>query len=148
MEKPLARMTKTERENFLAQPHVAILALNEDGRGPLAVPIWYHYEPGGEVVFLTDRTSRKGALLELNRRLSLCVQLYESPYQYVSVEGPIVALDTAGAEAHLRPLAVRYLGEAEGNAYADEMVPELADGSYCLVRVRPARWLTANYARD
>lgn len=144
----MARMSKAERERFLAAPHVAILALNESRRGPLVVPVWYLYEPGGEVVFLTERASRKGALLELNRRISLCAQQYDWPYQYVSIEGPIEALETADAEAHLRPLAVRYLGEAEGNAYADEMAPDLADGSRVLVRLRPERWLTADYARD
>ena len=42
-------MTKQEREGFLADLHVGIISITEEGRGPLTVPIWYLYEPGGEV---------------------------------------------------------------------------------------------------
>ena len=41
-------MSKSEREDFLAQVHVGILAIaGDEGAGPLAVPIWYSYQPGG-----------------------------------------------------------------------------------------------------
>ena len=53
--------------------HVAVLALTELGRGPLAAPIWYGYEPGGEIWFTTERDSRKGRLLAEGARVSLCV---------------------------------------------------------------------------
>ena len=42
-------MTKRERETFLADLHVAVISIPEEGRGPLTVPIWYSYEPGGEL---------------------------------------------------------------------------------------------------
>ena len=57
-------MTKQERETFLADLHVGIISIPEEGRGPLAVPIWYLYEPGGELRVLTPRTSRKAQLLQ------------------------------------------------------------------------------------
>ena len=35
-------LSKNEREQFLAEPHVAALAVYAGGdRGPLTVPIWY-----------------------------------------------------------------------------------------------------------
>jgi nitroimidazol reductase NimA-like FMN-containing flavoprotein (pyridoxamine 5'-phosphate oxidase superfamily) len=37
-------MTKAEREAFLADVHVAVLAVDEPGRGPMAIPVWYLYE--------------------------------------------------------------------------------------------------------
>ena len=52
-------MTKEEREAFLAAVHVGVISVAEDGRGPLTVPIWYSYEPGGEVRVITARASRK-----------------------------------------------------------------------------------------
>ena len=53
------------------------------------MPIWYSYEPGGEVVVLTDGESVKGRLLERAGRFSLCAQDETPPsYRYVSVEGP------------------------------------------------------------
>ena len=53
-------MTKEEREAFLADVHVAVVSVVEDGHGPLVVPIWYSYEPGGEVggVFVRMRPER------------------------------------------------------------------------------------------
>ena len=75
----------------------------------------------------------------------LCVQSENRPTRYVSVEGPITSIGTATTEDHLRPLAIRYRGEADGNAYADAMAPDLADGSRMLVHMTPERWLTADY---
>ncbi|MBW8802097.1 MAG: pyridoxamine 5'-phosphate oxidase family protein, partial [Streptomyces sp.] len=41
-------LTREQREQFLAEPHVAALAVDAgEGRAPLALPIWYQYTPGG-----------------------------------------------------------------------------------------------------
>jgi hypothetical protein len=98
-------MTKGERDAFLADIHVAVISVAADGHGPLVVPTWYSYEPGGEVRIVTGRESRKGKLLERAGRFSLCVQTETLPDKYVSVEGPIVAveaadLERAGAPSH------------------------------------------------
>ena len=86
-------MTKEEREAFLADLHVGVISIAEEGRGPLTVPIWYSYEPEGEIRIITARSSRKGKLLEQAGRFSLCAQAETPPYKYVSVEGPIVAIE-------------------------------------------------------
>ena len=61
------RMTEREREAFLAEPRTAIISVaSGDDRPPLAVPIHYAYEPGGDITFYTDtqrRTSRKTTLI-------------------------------------------------------------------------------------
>jgi hypothetical protein len=80
-------MTKQQRESFLADLHVGIISIPEEGRGPLTVPIWYSYEPGGELRVVTARTSRKARLLQRAGRFSLCAQTETPPYKYVSVEG-------------------------------------------------------------
>jgi nitroimidazol reductase NimA-like FMN-containing flavoprotein (pyridoxamine 5'-phosphate oxidase superfamily) len=137
-------MTKEEREAFLADVHVAVISVTEDGHGPLAVPIWYSYEPGGEVRILTGRKSRKGRLLERAGRFSLCVQTETPPYRYVSVEGPIVAVEAADIERDLRPLAHRYLGPEVGDLYVED-TRDVVGG--VLARMRPERWLTVDYAK-
>jgi hypothetical protein len=88
-------MTKQEREAFLAGVHVGVISIPEPGRGPLTVPVWYVYDRSGEVRVVTARTSRKGQLLARAGRFSLCAQTETPPYKYVSVEGPIVAIDEA-----------------------------------------------------
>ncbi len=140
-------MSRAEREAFLAEPRVAILALSDKRRGPLAVPIWYVYEPGGEIWFLTPKTSAKGVLLKPEKRISLCVQSEERPYKYVSVEGPITAIATATTDDHLLPLAQRYQGEEAGRAYAEDKREALANGSRMLVHMAPERWLTVDYGK-
>jgi nitroimidazol reductase NimA-like FMN-containing flavoprotein (pyridoxamine 5'-phosphate oxidase superfamily) len=86
-------MTREEREAFLADVHVGIISILEEGRGPLTVPVWYAYHPGGDLRVVTGKTSRKGSLLQRAGRFSLCAQVETPPYRYVSVEGPIVAID-------------------------------------------------------
>jgi nitroimidazol reductase NimA-like FMN-containing flavoprotein (pyridoxamine 5'-phosphate oxidase superfamily) len=82
---------------------VAVISVADDDHGPLVVPIWYSYQPGGEVRIITGRTSRKGKLLDRAGRFSLCVQTETLPYEYVSVEGPIVAVEAADLERDRRP---------------------------------------------
>jgi PPOX class probable F420-dependent enzyme len=141
-------MTRSEREAFLAGVHVGVLSVAEDGRGPLSVPIWYAYEPGGELRLVTERGSRKGRLLARAMRLSLCVQAETPPYQYVSVEGPVVALEDADVERDVRPLARRYLGRELGDRYVEATSGSEARGGSVLVRVRPERWLSVDYRKQ
>jgi len=138
-------MTKEEREAFLADVHVAVISIAEDGHGPLVVPIWYSYEPGGEVGIITGRTSRKGKLLERAGRFSLCAQTETPPYKYVSVEGPIVAVEAADLERDRRPLARRYLGTELGDRFIESTRNMVGN---VVVRMRPERWLTVDYAKQ
>jgi nitroimidazol reductase NimA-like FMN-containing flavoprotein (pyridoxamine 5'-phosphate oxidase superfamily) len=138
-------MTKQERENFLADLHVGIISIAEEGRGPLTVPIWYSYAPGEEVRVVTGGTSRKAQLLRRAGRFSLCAQTETPPYKYVSVEGPIVAIEPANLERDRRPLAHRYFGVQAGDRYIERARVETVEN--VLVRMRPERWLTVDYGK-
>ena len=140
-------MTKQERETFLADVHVGIISIPEAGRGPLTVPIWYSYEPGGELRVITDTTSRKVRLLRAAGRFSLCAQTETSPYKYVSVEGPVVAIEPADRERDRRPMAHRYLGAQRGDRYIEMTRGEPGHAGSVVVRMRPERWLTVDYAK-
>jgi len=142
------KMTKEEREAFLADLHVGIISVEEEGRGPLTVPIWYSYEPGGEIGIITDRRSRKGRLLERAGRFTLCVQTETLPYKYVSVEGSIVTVEKADVESDVRPMAERYLGAEIGAQYIEATRAEREAGETVLVRMKPTRWLTVDYAKQ
>jgi nitroimidazol reductase NimA-like FMN-containing flavoprotein (pyridoxamine 5'-phosphate oxidase superfamily) len=142
------QMTKAEREAFLAGVHIGVLSIPEPRRGPLTVPIWYGYEPGGELWMVTERNSRKGRLLERGVRISLCAQSEAPPYQYVSVEGPITSITPSDLEKHERPLAHRYLGRELGDRYIAETGGAEGRAANVLVRMRPERWLTVDYAKS
>ncbi len=137
-------MSRAEREAFLAATHVAIVSVEEPGRGPLSVPIWYRYEPGGDVRFVTGGRSRKAALLRKAKRLSLCVQSETMPYRYVTVEGP-VTVGTPDYQSDVREVALRYLGEQLGETYLAATAAEHADA--VVVSLRPQHWLSADFAK-
>ncbi|HBZ69915.1 MAG TPA: pyridoxamine 5'-phosphate oxidase [Deltaproteobacteria bacterium] len=139
-------MSAKEREAFLAGLHVGVISIAEPGRGPLTVPIWYAYEPGGELRVVTGRDSRKGRLLCVGARLSLCAQSEAPPYRYVSVEGPVVSVEPADVERDLRPLARRYLGVELADAYVAATREQAAES--VVVRIRPERWLSVDYGKE
>ncbi len=132
------RMTTDEREAFLAAVHVAVVAIPEPGRGPLTAPVWYWYEPGGDLWFETQPDSRKGRLLQVGTRISLCVQDENPPYAYVSVEGPIIEIAEEDRNLHEIPMAVRYLGEQGGRDYIASLTPS----DWKRYIMRPERWRT------
>ena len=66
------KMSPAEREQFLAELHVGVISIAEAGRGPLTAPIWYEYQPGGELCVIIAAKSRKAALLKQVERFSLC----------------------------------------------------------------------------
>jgi hypothetical protein len=141
-------MTKPEREAFLADVHVGVISISDESRGPLTVPIWYAYDPGGDLRIITGPESRKGRLLARAGRFSLCVQTETPPYKYVSVEGPIISTEPADVERDLRPLARRYLGDEMGDRYIAETRNLPTHSDNVLIRMRPERWLTTDYSKE
>jgi len=137
-------MLRSERETFLAGTHVGVLAVAEAGRGPLAVPVWYRYEPGDVVRITVPSGSRKVALLRAAGRASLCAQTETLPYQYVSVEGPVEVLD-AEVERDQREMAIRYLGEKLGGRYLTATAKDRTNE--VLVLLRPKRWWSVDFSR-
>jgi nitroimidazol reductase NimA-like FMN-containing flavoprotein (pyridoxamine 5'-phosphate oxidase superfamily) len=140
-------MTKDEREAFFAALHVGVISIARGERAPLTVPIWYAYTPGGDVTVITGRSSRKVALLTQAGSFSLCVQDEAPPYKYVAVEGPVVAIEAADRERDTRAMARRYLGVAGGDRYIEQNAANASGGGDVLIRMRPERWLTADYGK-
>jgi hypothetical protein len=139
-------MSKAEREAFLAGTRVAIVSIAEPGRGPLAVPVWYRYVPGGEVRFATGEASRKARLLRDAGRASLCVQTETPPYMYLTVEGP-TTIDQVDFERDTREMALRYLGPEMGEAYLASIYGGADAVREVLVRLRPERWWSADFRK-
>ena len=138
-------MSAGEREAFLAELHVGVLSVAaEDGRAPLAMPIWYEYEPGGRIWFSTGTNSRKMELIRAAGRVSLVVQTELPPYRYVSVEGTVTSIDPAEPEER-RALAERYLGSAGADGYLEGT--KAVAHTMVVVRVEPEHWLSRDYGK-
>ena len=139
-------MSVHDREDFLTGPHVAVVGVADPRgvRGPLLVPVWYGYQPGGVVTVQTGRDTVKARLIRAAGRFSLCVQDDSAPYRYVSVEGPVVAVEDPVPAGTRAWLAQRYLDEPTASAYLAANTHQLVeDVAFCM---RPQRWHTADFS--
>jgi PPOX class probable F420-dependent enzyme len=138
-------MSRAEREQFLAQPHVGVLSVVENG-APLTVPVWYGYQPGGPVAVITGRESRKAQAVRAAGWLSLCAQDEAWPYKYVTVSGPAAASGPA-SHAEQRAMASRYLGAEGAGRYMAWVTANGEADEQIVIEMTPRAWLTVDYAK-
>lgn len=138
-------MSVEEREAFLMGVRLGVLSVTDSDRdrGPVTVPVWYAYEPGGELYFVTGAKSRKAELIRETGRATLCVHNDDPPYRYVTVEGPVTSVEEPAGEAELAALAHRYLGPELGDRYLRSTDTE----GLALIRVRPEHWSSADFGK-
>ena len=141
-----APMTRDERETFLAGVRVGVLSVDEPGRGPLSVPVWYLYEPGSEIVVVTRPQARKARLLTAGARVAFLAQSEEMPPKYVTVQGRVVSATPADVARDVKPVVRKYLGADVGDAYVDNTRPNGTDE--IVVRIRPERWYSRDFSRS
>jgi hypothetical protein len=135
-------LSKEEREQFLAEPHVAALSVYAgDSRGPLAVPIWYQYRPGGEPWVLTGAGSRKARLIEATGYFTLMVDRVEPTVRYVSVDGAVSRIEP-GTDDQQVELARRYLPADRVDAYLEYARNEL--GEHVAIFMQPQHWISSD----
>lgn len=139
----MAKMSSDDREKFLSDLHVGVVAVERQDRAPLAVPIWYGYEPGGDVLLWTESSSLKHKLIRDAGRFSITAQEEQPPYKYVTAEGDVTDI-SAATDADARQIAVRYLGEEAGNQFTDANLTP----SSVTIRMRPQRWLSFDYSDE
>lgn len=141
-------MTEQEREEFLAGLHVAVLSVaRDDARPPLTVPVFYGYQPGGDISFFSGSHARKTPLIRKAGVLSLTVQREEPPYKYVTVEGTVVRTDQPPSAEQMLPVVRRYMPEEQAQGFVGSVL-ENPDIEYVLFTLRPDRWLTADFADE
>ncbi|MCV7150671.1 pyridoxamine 5'-phosphate oxidase family protein [Mycolicibacterium pyrenivorans] len=135
-------LSKDEREQFLAEAHIAALSVRAGtDRGPLTVPIWYQYAPGGDPWFITGAGSRKHKLIESSGYLSLMVERVEPSVRYVAVDGPVLRIEP-GSDDQLVEMSKRYLAPEQVDAYLE--VARREHGESVAVYVKPEHWLSAD----
>ncbi|WP_433014208.1 pyridoxamine 5'-phosphate oxidase family protein [Kribbella sp. CA-294648] len=146
----MAKMTEQQRQEFLADPHVAILSVaGEAGRPPISVPTFYAYEPGGEITMFTGTQRRKPQRIEQIKNtgvVTVVVQREEMPPAYVTVEAELVEI---GKPTHEQMLAIarRYMTEEEAEGYVRTELGD-PDNIVVLFTFRPTRWLSSDVSHD
>jgi PPOX class probable F420-dependent enzyme len=128
-------VSEAERDAFLQEANVAILATAALRGGAHAVPIWYLFEDG---VFLmsTARGSQKHRDLERDPAVTLVVDRRSLPYYAVMVRGTVEigpGLDLATR----RRIAGRYLDERQLDVY----MARAADSDSVAIRLRPQKFI-------
>ena len=135
-------LSKDEREQFLAEPHIAALSVSAgDKRGPLTVPIWYQYTPGGELWFTTGAGSRKHKLIEASGYVTLMVEQVEPSVRYVAVDGPVLRIEP-GTDEQLVEVTKRYLPPDKVDGYLEFARRE--HGESVAVFLKPEHWLSSD----
>ena len=134
-------LSREERENFLAEPHTGAVSVNTgESRGPLTVPLWYQYKPGGEPWIMTGEGTRKAKAIESAGYFSLMVQRMEPTRRYVAVGGAVSRIEPATHE-HFVELVYRYLDGDAAERHVDFLMNR---GENLIVSMRPDHWLASD----
>ena len=135
-------LSKEEREQFLSEPHIAALSVSAgDERGPLTVPIWYQYTPGGQPWLHTGVGSRKHRLIEAAGEFTLMVDRLEPTVRYVAVDGVVAGIEPA-TDDELVEMVRRYMPPDKVEPYLEFARRE--HGESVKVTMRPEHWLSAD----
>jgi nitroimidazol reductase NimA-like FMN-containing flavoprotein (pyridoxamine 5'-phosphate oxidase superfamily) len=112
------RMDDAEMAEFLAQPLVAVLAIDEPGWPPHVTPVWFHHLPdGNRFQVMTPAKSKKARLHRSGSGdLSLSIQTADGPTaRYVNLQGAAEFLPLDAGLLHA--MVEKYLPEEARAAY-------------------------------
>lgn len=131
-------MSEQEREEFLKEANVAVLATVGGGGRAHAAPIWYLYEDG-VFIMSTGRGSQKHRNVEAQPEITLVVDRRSLPYYAVMAQGR-AEIGPRLADEERRRMAVRYLGEELARAYLERVSGE----DSVTIRLRPRKLIEFN----
>ena len=126
------------REDFLAQPRLAILITNDAPGAPVGVPVWFEWTGTNLHMFAGKETPKINRIKRDARASVLVTNAVGEPEAWVAFDGPIDVRDEGGIELATR-LADRYwdLGNEQRRAVLSswQQTPE----SFCLLTLTPER---------
>jgi PPOX class probable F420-dependent enzyme len=124
-------------------PLVSTLATYRRDGSVLLSPIWHEWQDGGFNV-CAGRDDVKVRHIRRDGRASIVVYDQQRPYRGLELRcGPSLVEDGAVYATVLRRIAIRYLGEADGAAYADT-----AGQRGVIIRMEPGNLRTWDFADE
>ena len=140
-----SRLSKREREKFLAGRRIAVLVTLDADGAPVPTPIWYLYR-GGAFLFRTSDDAIKTNNVRHDPRVSICVQDERAPYRAV------IAYGTASIEAPNprleRDMPRHYLGAIGAMGYRAAAREAIEQGPDVTLVVRPTRYVSTDFSSD
>ncbi|MEJ7839143.1 MAG: pyridoxamine 5'-phosphate oxidase family protein [Thermomicrobiales bacterium] len=144
-------MNDAERNAFLSETHIAVLAVaSGSDRPPLAVPLFYHYAPDGNFLFFTNtqgRKSRKLGLISSAGVLGMTVQDENFPYKYVRAECSVVSIDQPPAFDAAFQIARRYMPVEDARGFVETELNH-PDGRFTVITASPVRWDSQDVSKE
>jgi PPOX class probable F420-dependent enzyme len=140
-----ARLSKSQREKFLAGRHVAVLVtLGPDG-APVSTPIWYLWRDGA-FYFRTAGNAIKTENVRRDPRVSVCVQDERAPYRSLVATGRAEVAASPAWLADAMPL--HYLGVVGAMGYRAAAREAIEQGEEVAIVVRPERITTSDFSAE
>ena len=130
----MAVFTQNEIGSFLGEPRIGHLVTVRAAGTPHVAPVWFLWD-GDKAWVIADAQAVKIRNIRNNPDVALSVATSERPFAYVVVEGQ-ASVTSAGVEAMVNRLCVKYDGPERGPAYAEEL---LAESRLVLIEITVAR---------
>jgi PPOX class probable F420-dependent enzyme len=137
-----ARLSKRQRERFLAGRRVAVLVTIAPDGTPVPTPIWYLFRDGA-FHFRTADTAAKTENVRRDARVSICVQDERAPYRAVIAYGEASIEDSDASLEHEIPR--HYLGLVGAIGYKSARA-NIEQGEEITIVVRPTRYTTTDFS--
>jgi PPOX class probable F420-dependent enzyme len=129
--------------DLLEQPFNAILATYRRDGSVLLSPVWHEWRDSGFSI-ITGADDVKVRHIERDGRAAVVVADHEPPFRGIEVSGrPSIERDGQQAQDAMRRIAMRYLGEQNGRAYAGSLDTDLV-----IIRLVPGRLRTWDFVDD
>jgi PPOX class probable F420-dependent enzyme len=129
-----------ELGDLLELPLVAVLATYRPDGTVLLSPVWHEFRDGGFNI-ATFENDVKARHLRRDPRASIVVAEALPPFRGVEIACE-ATLVHEGAHEAVRRIAIRYLGEEQGQAYAESVPVSI------IVRLEPGRLRTWDFRDD
>lgn len=140
----MVSLTEEQKEFLLQGTRTAKLAtVRKDGR-PHVAPVWFQLD-GDVLIFTTGADTVKGANIQRDGRVSICVDDEAPPFSYILVEG-IATVETDSAA--LLDWAIQIAGRYMGSERAEEYGKRNGVPGELLIRVAPRKVIFAKNVAD
>ena len=102
---------------------------------PRVASLWFHWD-GTDIVMATLPGAPKLTALKTGDRVALTIDTEAPPHHVLSIRGTAEVTRPEGVVDEYAKAAVRYLGQAQGEAYTASLPPDIRMGR---IAVRPDR---------
>ena len=122
---------------FTQHIYLGILATVYPTGGPQAFPVWFDYD-GERFNIATDADAVKVRNIKSNSKVALCITDTSRQVKSLTVLGDAeVEMNNLAAQDLHKRLAVRYMGQDEGEEWAESM----GGDEMAIVRIAPTNFL-------